>query len=129
MFDIQDIYNRLLAARYQETLFSDLAGRRPQGQETTATCPFCEKAGKFSYNATRPVWKCWSCGEAGDWLQYLEKQRGLPFKEALLDLARQAGVEVPDRFEADQKAYTVMPRGCGSASTKVDFKGSISSVS
>ena len=61
MFDIQDIYNRLLAARYQETLFSDLAGRRSQGQETTATCPFCEKAGKFSYNATRPVWKCWRC--------------------------------------------------------------------
>ena len=35
----------------------------------------------FSYNRDKPVWRCWHCGEAGDWIAYLKKAKGLDFKE------------------------------------------------
>jgi hypothetical protein len=67
--DIQAIYSILLARNYQEQLFSSLPGSRKKekaGRETLVDCPFCGKAGHFSYSSQEPVWRCWTCGEAGD---------------------------------------------------------------
>ncbi len=106
MADTQEIYNRLLARGYQETLFSDLEGLRRSGRETAATCPFCGKAGKFSFSSEKPLWRCWSstCGRAGDWIAYLQERRGLEFREALELLAREAGVELSGADHAGYQA-------------------------
>jgi DNA primase len=108
MTDIQEMYSVLLARRYQEELFSLLQGQKPAkgGRETTATCPFCLKAGKFSYSSEQPVWKCWHCGECGDWLKYLEKADGLDFQGALALLAKAAGLELTGADQAKHTAYT-----------------------
>lgn len=107
MSDIQEIYNILLSRGYQEELFSTLPGeRKRQGAETLAECPFCKKAGHFSYSSERPVWKCWSCSAGGDWLDYMEKRDGLDFRDALFKLADKAGVEVSGRDREAHKAYT-----------------------
>src|ERR1035438_566169 len=93
--DIQAIYSILLAKGYQDELFSDLSGIRKResgGRETLVTCPFCQKENHFSYNRDRPVWKCWHCCEAGDWIGYLKRAKGLDFKDAALWLARAAGL-------------------------------------
>jgi len=108
MADIQEIYSILLTKGYQDQLFSDLPGKRKKerrGTETLADCPFCQKEGHFSYNSQRPVWKCWSCGEAGDWIDYLEKAKGYDFFRALQELAGTAGVEISLQSQANYQAY------------------------
>jgi len=105
MTDIQEIYSILLARGYQDKLFSDLPGQRKrEGRETKAVCPICNKD-NFSYSRERPVWRCWSCGDGGDWIGYLEKRKGYTFQRALADLAEQAGVEISPHIQEDYKAY------------------------
>lgn len=105
MTDIQEIYSILLARGYQETLFSDLPGqRKKEGRETKAICPICNKD-NFSYSRERPVWRCWSCGDGGDWISYLEQRKGYTFQRALADLAEQAGVEISPHIQEGYKAY------------------------
>jgi DNA primase catalytic core len=95
MNDIQEIYAILLSRGYAESaLFNQLEGHRQAGREITATCPECQKASKFSFNLQKPVWKCWHCGDGGDWLNYLTKRKGLEFIEALQLLAQDAGVKL-----------------------------------
>lgn len=91
--DIQDIYNILLGKHYWEKLFFSLGNLKKEGQEFTTNCPFCQ-SDRFSISTTKPVWKCWACQESGDYLKYLQLTENKDFKEALLELANEAGVEV-----------------------------------
>ncbi len=113
MASIQHIKNILLARGYQEELFSGLSGNRKRekgGRETLCNCPFCEdKGGHFSYSSAEPLWKCWKCGKSGDWIDYLRESRGLPFKQAALELAGKAGVEL-DGSAADKAKYEAYTR-------------------
>ena len=109
MADIQEIYSILLSRSYQDDLFSDLPGKRRKekgGRETLVDCPICKKEDHFSYNRDRPVWRCWSCQEAGDWIDYLEKVKGYTFQQSKLELARLAGVELSPQEQAGYRAYT-----------------------
>lgn len=103
---VQEIYSILLTRSYYHQLFSDLQGQKKSGREIAATCPFCGREGHFSYSIDKPVWRCWRCGEAGDWIAYLEKRRNLQFVEALQELAAAAGVEVQGIDQQKYKAYT-----------------------
>ena len=101
--DIQDIYNRLGGSHYYERLFSDLAPFKREGRELITQCPFCE-SDRFSISTTKPLWKCWSCEEAGDYIDYLQKLQRKDFKEALIELGKEAGIEV--NFSPEyQKSY------------------------
>lgn len=107
--DIQEIYAILLARGYQEELFRDLPGQRRKekgGQETLADCPLCQKPGHFSYASREPLWRCWSCQQGGDWLDYLQKAKRLDFREALHFLADAAGVEISGGDSQAYQAYT-----------------------
>jgi DNA primase catalytic core len=108
MADIQTIYSILLARGYQEKLFSSLSGERKKknaGRETLVDCPYCKKEGHFSYSSQEPVWRCWSCGEAGDWLDFLEKPKGYTFMDALQELASAAGIELSPQSQQAYQAY------------------------
>lgn len=94
MADLRDVYGRLLGRQYQKSVFADLRDQKQQGRETVATCPFCGKKQKFSFASDKPLWRCWSCGRAGDWITYLEIRQGLDFRGALEQLAKEAGVEL-----------------------------------
>jgi DNA primase catalytic core len=102
--DVEQVYNILLGRGYQsQQLFSSLQRPKKQGRETIADCPFCADTGQhFSYNADKPVWKCWKCDRRGDWIAYLKEQRGLDFRDALQFLAQEAGVTLSG---FDQAAY------------------------
>jgi len=105
--DVQEIYAILLSKGHQDRLFSDIPGeRRRQGKETLATCPFCGKERHFSYSSQEPVWRCLVCGKGGDWITYLQERQGLDFKEALVLLAQEAGVEISPTDQARHQAYT-----------------------
>lgn len=106
MTDIQAIYSILLSRGYQDTLFSSLTGsRKKEGKETLVDCPLCKKEDHFSYNSQRPVWHCWSCGESGDWIGYLQKVSGYDFQRALQELATVAGVSLSPHVQATYHTY------------------------
>lgn len=106
--DVQEVYGRLLASDFaSRELFADLKDHKPArgGRETTATCPFCGKTGHFQFSHEKPLWRCWHCNKAGDWLTYLQEKRGLEFRQALAYLADRAGVELDGADREHWQAY------------------------
>lgn len=62
-------------------------------------CPFHkEKTPSFSVNPAKGIYKCFGCGEGGDALSYLLKTRGITFKELIVELANDFGLELPNTY-------------------------------
>ena len=66
------------------------------GHEWKACCPFHnEKTPSFTVNDEKGFYHCFGCGAHGDAIRFLTDQRGLPFMDAVKELAAKAGMEVP----------------------------------
>jgi DNA primase len=66
------------------------------GREWKGCCPFHnEKSPSFYVNDDKGFYHCFGCGAHGDVIRFLTEQEGLPFMEAVKQLAAQAGMEVP----------------------------------
>ena len=66
------------------------------GREWKACCPFHnEKTPSFTVNDEKGFYHCFGCGAHGDAIRFLTDQRGLPFMDAVKELASKAGMEVP----------------------------------
>jgi len=72
------------------------------GREWKACCPFHnEKTPSFTVNDDKGFYHCFGCGAHGDAIRFLTDQRGMPFMDAVKELAAKAGMDVP---EPDPKA-------------------------
>ncbi len=68
------------------------------GANYIGLCPFhAEKTPSFSVNPGRQFFHCFGCGESGDVFSFMMKHHRLNFPEALKELARRAGIELPER--------------------------------
>jgi DNA primase len=66
------------------------------GREWKACCPFHnEKTPSFTVNDEKHFYHCFGCGAHGDAIRFLTDSRGLPFMDAVKELAASAGMEVP----------------------------------
>lgn len=66
------------------------------GREWKGCCPFHnEKTPSFYVNDDKGFYHCFGCGAHGDVIRFLTDQEGLPFMEAVKQLADQAGMEMP----------------------------------
>ncbi|EQB02328.1 DNA primase [Sphingobium quisquiliarum P25] len=82
------------------TSLSTLIGRtvkvQKAGREYKACCPFHnEKTPSFTINDEKGFYHCFGCGAHGDAIRWMTDQRGLPFIEAVKELAAAAGMDVP----------------------------------
>ncbi|MBH1998542.1 MAG: DNA primase [Sphingomonadaceae bacterium] len=82
------------------TSLSTLIGKsvkvQKAGREYKACCPFHnEKTPSFTINDEKGFYHCFGCGAHGDAIRWMTDQRGLPFMEAVKELAASAGMEVP----------------------------------
>ena len=82
------------------TLLSALIGKSTKlqraGREWKACCPFHnEKTPSFTINDDKGFYHCFGCGAHGDAIRWMTDQRGLPFMDAVKELAQAAGMEVP----------------------------------
>src|SRR3954471_2122543 len=82
------------------TALSTLVGRTVKltkaGREWKACCPFHkEKSPSFYVNDEKGFWHCFGCSAHGDAIRWLTDARGLPFMDAVKELADAAGMEVP----------------------------------
>src|SRR5690242_15336693 len=80
------------------------------GREWKACCPFHnEKTPSFTVNDDKGFYHCFGCGAHGDAIRFLTDNRGLPFMDAVKELAAKAGLDVPApdpraREQAEQTA-------------------------
>ena len=74
-------------------------GRVPlkrQGGEYAACCPFHdEKSPSFTVSPTKQFYHCFGCGAHGTAISFLMEYDRLEFRDAIEELARMAGVEIP----------------------------------
>ena len=89
---IDDLLNR--------TDIVDVVGSRIQlkkaGKNYTACCPFHkEKTPSFSVSPDKQFYYCFGCGAGGNALGFVMDHDQLDFPQAIEDLAKRAGMEVP----------------------------------
>ena len=82
------------------THLSSLIGRTTKlqkaGREMRGCCPFHnEKTPSFYVNDDKGFYHCFGCSAHGDAIRWMTDQRGLPFMDAVKELAAAAGLEVP----------------------------------
>lgn len=83
-----------------------------KGSSYFGLCPFHnEKSPSFSVNRDKQMYYCFGCGAGGDAYAFLMEYENFSFPEAVQQLARQAGVELPaleeskeDRAKSDYKS-------------------------
>ncbi|VVT07454.1 DNA primase [Sphingomonas sp. EC-HK361] len=82
------------------TALSTLIGKTTKltkaGREYKGCCPFHnEKTPSFYVNDEKGFYHCFGCSAHGDAIRWMTDQRGLPFMDAVKELAAAAGLEVP----------------------------------
>jgi len=66
------------------------------GANYMACCPFHgEKTPSFSVSQTKQFYHCFGCGVSGDAIEFLQEYEHSSFVEAVEELARSAGMQVP----------------------------------
>ncbi|MFA7316302.1 MAG: DNA primase [Sulfuricella sp.] len=97
---IQDLLNRLdivdVVERYVPL--------KKAGAHYMACCPFHgEKTPSFSISPTKQFYHCFGCGAHGTAISFVMEYQGLGFVEAVEDLARSAGMTVPQEAVAEKQ--------------------------
>jgi DNA primase len=77
-------------------LVSESVNLRRSGKNYTGFCPFHPntRTPAFVVFPESGTWRCFSCNEGGDIFNFLMKKEGLDFSQALIQLAKRAGVEL-----------------------------------
>lgn len=66
------------------------------GREWKGCCPFHnEKTPSFYVNDEKAFYHCFGCSAHGDAIRWLTEQQGLPFMDAVKELAAAAGMDLP----------------------------------
>lgn len=64
-------------------------------EKNKALCPFHDDhTPSFSVHPDKQIYKCFSCGESGNVITFIEKINGISFSEALKLLADRAGIKI-----------------------------------
>jgi len=98
-FLLQDeIKNRVRESTDIVSLISENIELKKAGANYLGLCPFhAEKTPSFSVSPARQFFHCFGCGESGDVFSFMMKFHRLTFPEALKELARRAGIDLPER--------------------------------
>jgi DNA primase len=106
-----------LRARTQlSSLVSKTVKITKAGREYKGCCPFHnEKTPSFYVNDEKGFYHCFGCSAHGDAIRWMTDHRGLPFMDAVKELAEAAGLEVPamdpksrEKSERANSLYDVM---------------------
>jgi len=77
-------------------VISDYVQVKKQGRDYKACCPFHqEKTPSFHINPVKQLYHCFGCGVGGSVITFLMEYERMSFIEALEDLAKRAGISLP----------------------------------
>jgi len=99
---------RFLDELRQRVSLAEIVGRRVKlirrGREFVGLCPFHnEKTPSFSAVEDKGFYHCFGCGAHGDVIGFVMQTESLSFPEAVEQLARQAGLEVPQESREERE--------------------------
>lgn len=98
----QEFLDRLLARTDIVELVETRVPLKKAGREFSACCPFhSEKTPSFTVSPAKQFYHCFGCGAHGNAIGFLMEYEHLSFPEAVEELARIAGLELPQRIEHD----------------------------
>jgi DNA primase len=84
---------------------------RRAGREFMACCPFhAEKTPSFSVSPSKQFYHCFGCGAHGNAIGFLMDYERLEFLDAVEELARHAGLELPQRGDSGDSSRTLLER-------------------
>ncbi|AIO19007.1 DNA primase [Candidatus Izimaplasma bacterium HR1] len=87
--------NEILSKTDIVDLIGEKVTLQKKGKGYFGLCPFHnEKTPSFSVEPERKIYNCFSCGEKGNAITFLQKTSNLSFVEAIEDLADRANVEI-----------------------------------
>ena len=79
-------------------VISEYVSLRKAGTSYKGLCPFHDdRTPSFSVSPAKGVYKCFSCGEAGNVVNFIMKHDQMTYPEALKVLAKKYGIEVKER--------------------------------
>lgn len=85
---------------------------RIDGDKDVESCPFCghhdcfrAKHEEGDYSSS--FYKCFSCGERGDIVTWRSKRKGIKPGEATRELAREAGIRLPNNYNPIQQIFNL----------------------
>lgn len=97
---IQDLLNRLDVVDVVERYVP----LKKAGANYMACCPFHnEKSPSFSVSPTKQFYHCFGCGAHGTAISFVMEYQGLGFVEAVEELARSAGMTVPQETVSEKQ--------------------------
>ena len=90
--------DELRARTHLSSLVAKSVKLQKAGREFRACCPFHnEKTPSFYVNDDKGFYHCFGCSAHGDAIRWMTDQRGLPFIDAVKELALAAGMEMPEQ--------------------------------
>jgi hypothetical protein len=90
-----EVKDRVPIAKYLGEIGVEVKG---DGKKAMACCPFhADKNPSMSIDAEKGVWKCFACNIGGTVLDMHMRKSGLPFKDALFDLAEKNGIAIDEQ--------------------------------
>ena len=96
----REIVERVREATDLLALVGQAVKLRKQGSAHVGLCPFhAERSPSFQVVANRGFYHCFGCGKHGDAFAWLMEREGMTFPEALEQLARAAGIDLPQHRE------------------------------
>jgi DNA primase len=96
--DYRGVCDQIRASLDIVELIGRIVRLRPAGENWKGLCPFhAEKTPSFNVNPRKGIFKCFGCGVGGDAFAFIMRQDKLTFPEAVRELARMAGVALPDQ--------------------------------
>jgi DNA primase len=97
---------------------------KKQGREYSARCPFHdERSPSFTVSPTKQFYHCFGCGAHGTAISFLMNYDRMEFLDAVEDLARRAGLEVPrDTRQRNEDSDTRDIYGALDAATRFYLK-------
>jgi DNA primase len=83
-----------------------------RGRSLTGLCPFHkEKTPSFHVNPERGFYHCFGCGVSGDAIRFVQETQGLPFVEAVRELAERFSIPIVEvGSDVDRKQQTELRR-------------------
>ena len=107
----QEFLDQLLSRVDLVEIVNSRVPLRRAGREFTACCPFhAEKTPSFSVSPSKQFYHCFGCHAHGNAIGFLRAYERLEFLDAVEELARYAGLELPQRGGGGDSSRTLLER-------------------
>jgi DNA primase len=78
------------------------------GKDFVGLCPFhSEKTPSFTVSPGKQIYHCFGCGAGGDVFSFMMKYDGVGFSEAVSEIARRYGIDLPTRSMTPQQKKNI----------------------